>query len=218
MVTLEIPADQLYAIAAGDRVIAVDGQAVGPITVESGLNATGVNGVKTVYDSPSGAARYLYPDAVGTAVTVERGAVEPERKQRKRPTSVIIRRYGFPLVRDRATDCYRTEDGRYQIWYNEGYLTSCEAPHPVRLSEESRARILENRHRRIIPWEATWAARNDKSGYLCPGGAEHEYARWVIWDFDTDDYVNCDVGGFDTLAEAARELASEIGAGGHADA
>lgn len=185
--TLTLTLDQL---AAGDVIVAIDDRKLDiPVVVASPLGATGVAGVETFYDSPAGVARYLYRDVVSRAVTVEREpeqeipAAKPARKTRRKPAKVVIRRHGIPLERGEDS-IYRTEDGRYEILLNPGYITLCEAPHNVRAGEGS---------------------------YRCPGNIEHEYSRWVIWDTVTDDYLLGADGGFDTFGEAARVVSALYG-------
>jgi hypothetical protein len=174
----------LQTVRAGDRVVAIDGENLdSPLTVEAPLGAGGAPGVKLVHESTAGVEWYLYPGEVMEAVTIERDAPgQPKRKTtRRRPDAVTIRRFGIPLVRG-GDGIYRTEDGRYQIFLHDGYVTHCFDPHPVRTSRE------------------------EGGGYLCPGGQEHAYSLWVIWDITIDDYMR-DTDGFETFGEAARVLA-----------
>ena len=87
-----------------------------------------------------------------------------------------IRRYGTPLVRQ-PNGAYHTEDGRYEVTSDSGYLTMCDNPHPIR------------------------------NGGYCHGFAEHTYTRWHIWDLHKHDYAFGDSPGeYGSFKEAAESL------------
>ena len=91
-----------------------------------------------------------------------------------------IRRYGTPLVRQ-PNGVYLTEDGRYEVTSDDGYLTWCDSPHPVKTGR--------------------------RSGYYCEGGEQHTYTRWHIWDLEEDEYAFGDSPGeYDTFKDAAEAL------------
>lgn len=102
-----------------------------------------------------------------------------------------IRKYGTPLVRQ-PNGVYLTEDGRYEVTSDDGYLTTCDNPHPVR-------------------GKKGWGAQPNRQGYYCEGGADHYYTCWHIWDLELDDYAFGDSpGAYETFKEAAEALTREL--------
>ena len=98
-----------------------------------------------------------------------------------------IRKYGTPLVRQ-PNGVYLTEDGRYEVTSDNEYLTICDNPHPVR-----------GKH---------------GTGYHCPGGEEHYYNRWHIWDLWLDNYAFGDSPGeYATFGDAAGALDGYLNGG-----
>lgn len=96
-----------------------------------------------------------------------------------------IRRYGTPLVRQ-PNGVYLTEDGRYEVTSDDGYMTTCDNPHPVRGKKYERS-------------------------YYCEGGEEHYYTRWHIWDLEAGEYAFGDgPGAYETFREAAEALTREL--------
>lgn len=96
---------------------------------------------------------------------------------------------------------YKTEDGRYRVFEDTEFLTSCDEPHPVRLKRSE--------------WTSEWSYETGQmevtKGYQCPGGETHNYTRWSIWDDVEDDYAFDDgPGAYLTLAEAGYGLAKGI--------
>lgn len=118
MQTLTVHRANLDAIRTGDRITALDGHPLTvPHVVEQPLGRTDVPGIKLVHDSP--VDWYLYPDHVWGHVTVERD---------DRIRAARVGRYAVPLTRQ-PDGSYRTDDGALEIFYNEGYLTSCDERH-----------------------------------------------------------------------------------------
>lgn len=75
----------------------------------------------------------------------------------------------------------------------EEAVTFCEDSHPVRLARRPE-------HYQGEPWERQIAIRAGKRGYLCPGGMEHTYPVWVVFDANNDRRPNA--GAFDVYKEA----------------
>lgn len=106
---------------------------------------------------------------------------------------VTIRRYGTPLVRQ-PNGVYLTEDGRYEVTSDDGYMTTCDNPHPVRGRKLGYGGVLSSHQ-----------------GYYCEGNADHYYTRWHIWDWELDEYAFGDSpGAYETFGEAAQELTREL--------
>lgn len=104
-----------------------------------------------------------------------------------------IRKYGTPLVRQ-PNGVYLTEDGRYEVTSDDGYMTTCDNPHPVRGRKLGYGGVLSSRQ-----------------GYYCEGGETHYYTRWHIWDLKLDDYAFGDSPGeYETFKEAAEALTREL--------
>ncbi|GIH95388.1 hypothetical protein ACFFMN_23935 [Planobispora siamensis] len=184
MATLILERDQLHQVRAGDRIVAIDDyRPTRALTVEAPLGVTPVPGIKTVAPAGSRVEHYLYPDIVWRSVTVERPALAA-RQRNHRTGARVFRRYALPLVQPRPGGPYVTEDGRYEISYNDDFATTCDAAHPVRLA--------------------------GGAGYYCPGARTHHYGRWVIWDNTRQDFLAIDQGdGYTSLAGAAEAVAQQ---------
>lgn len=75
----------------------------------------------------------------------------------------------------------------------EEAVTFCEDSHPVRLGRNPE-------HYQGEPWERRVAINTGKRGYLCPGGMDHTYPVWVVFDAADDRKPNVDC--FDVYSEA----------------
>jgi hypothetical protein len=72
----------------------------------------------------------------------------------------------------------------WRVKREEG-TTFCENPHPVRLGRNPQ------------PSAKTYSERNTaiaygKKGYLCPGGEEHSYPVWIVYDANDEDQSSSD--------------------------
>lgn len=72
-------------------------------------------------------------------------------------------------------------------------VTFCEEPHPVRLGRNPRHYDNEPSDRRM-------AINDGRKGYRCPGGEEHLYPVWIV--YDAHDERRSNAGIFDRYAEA----------------
>jgi hypothetical protein len=72
--------------------------------------------------------------------------------------------------------------------------TYCEAPHPVRLGRDTE-------HYQGEPFERRMAINDGAKGYKCPGGCEHSYSIWVVYDANDD---RARTEACDTYQEAVR--------------
>ena len=107
---------------------------------------------------------------------------------------------------------YVTQDGKYLVTQGFAY-TECDEPHPVRLGKDRRQGIREDlarytRNYVVIRWggDAVAAVENCRPGYFCPGGVEHAYVSWGVWDIEKNDYVSPGAIHFDKKSEAAEFL------------
>lgn len=107
---------------------------------------------------------------------------------------------GLLLVSD-GKGHWATADGRSGVQREYG-LTTCDGPHPIRLSPSVRSTILAQTA--AYPYEASWAAIRGAKGYRCPGNAEHPYPIWTVWH---DGWFIEDGGIFPTMREALDRLA-----------
>lgn len=87
-----------------------------------------------------------------------------------------------------------TEATRWTIQKEEA-VTFCDDRHPVRLGRTSE-------HYQGEPWERKWALDSGKKGYLCPGGMDHTYPVWVV--FDANHPQNVNAGVFDEYRLAVK--------------
>lgn len=120
------------------------------------------------------------------ALYAQRGPAEVARR---------ITRHGVRLLKPaEGSRVYRTEDGRFEIAWSYGYITECEASHPVRYTPEMIAHALSDREGWDTPHRGTMNMSHDarqqirrdlaegRRGYLCEGGDEHYYGMWELTD------------------------------------
>lgn len=86
-------------------------------------------------------------------------------------------------------------DPRFVIQRSE-CVTFCEEQHPVRLGRSPQ-------HHQDEPWNRKMAINEGKKGYLCPGGEQHLYPVWTVYDEANESAPNVDT--FDTYREAVAE-------------
>lgn len=72
-------------------------------------------------------------------------------------------------------------------------MTFCEDAHPIRLGKNPE-------HYPGEPWERDEAIRRGARGYRCPGGHEHLYPVWIVYDAAHPNESNR--GTFDVYMEA----------------
>ena len=102
-----------------------------------------------------------------------------------------------------------SEDGRWEVKYDDDFTTECDRAHPVRLTTELRTLVSERPW--LWPVEAVEAVRARKAGYLCPGEQEHPYGRWHIWDHARRDYlVGSGPGAYESFTAAVHDLARYV--------
>lgn len=105
---------------------------------------------------------------------------------------------------------YVTLDGHYEVYADNGHTTWCDHEHPVRITDRDRAAFRATvaeygRHRALLLWGDTGRAIEDgRKGYLCPGGAEHNYTQWIAWDPKND--RDLDTYWTDNATDAAAQL------------
>jgi len=75
----------------------------------------------------------------------------------------------------------------------EEAVTFCEDSHPVRLGRRAE-------HYPGELFERKMAIDEGKKGYLCPGGMDHTYPIWVVFDANHPDRSNA--GAFDEYQSA----------------
>lgn len=92
---------------------------------------------------------------------------------------------------------------------DDTFQTECDDPHPMRFSKQEirdwHALSPFERDRRFSH-EYNWAMRNDKRGYMCPGGELHYYSMWTV--MINGDWTE-DMG--ETFAQARAVLEDAIG-------
>lgn len=116
----------------------------------------------------------------------------------------VSKQYGVKLISD-GTGSWVTEDGRYQVYRDDAYMTECEEPHPVKLPRDE--------------WTSEWdydkGEMRTVKGYQCQGGAWHNYTRWNVWDKEApglggDFAFGNSPGAYLTFKAAAEDLAAEL--------
>lgn len=169
--TLTLTHAELSRVRRGDRLTGIDGRTVsyrvtGPYGPVSGVGtALGIPMERT----DNGITLNLYPDThVERTITIER-TVRP-----------VTRTIGG-VVFTHTDGEWRADNGRYVIEYTEAGVTTCEFPHPVKLS-------------------------NGK-GYLCPGQESHYYKQWMAADTNSGEL---DPDFSDSFKDAANTVVTWI--------
>jgi hypothetical protein len=124
----------------------------------------------------------------------------------KRPTRRTFEGITFIKQDDGS---WQTEDGEWTIGYVDDFETECDAPHPVKISAETRAAFwADSEWDRNTKWDfdIATAIRDGKKGYYCEGGKPHFYALWVAGDTGGSDVVNRE----EAFVDSARHLARFI--------
>lgn len=173
MTTLTLTRDQLGQLRKGDKVTAIDGRAV-EYTVAAKLAPIHHGGPLAVALHLAGRVEpvNLYPDThMADVVTVER----------KEPRTVLRHFGDLTLVKHGDRD-WRSEDGRWQIAYEEAGVSDCHSPHPI-------------------------SAGRGRTGGYCPGHESHYYSMWCGGLVGNKDDV---LLYGDTLAEVANALADHL--------
>lgn len=218
MTALTIPGRRLRdLVRPGDRIVAIDGSAKEPPLIVHGDPFQRAGAIRLVNPLGTATVWNLYPDTqVRDEVVVERD--EPERTTPEplpaelpanSPHRLAVRSLpgGVRLLSD-GDGFWASDDGRWQVHVNDGYLTECENPHPVRLTAALAKAVRENPN--LFPEEAQEAVWGVRPGYRCPGGHEHSYSLWVVWDETRGDYLGGDAGGFTTFTDAYRALVRHL--------
>ncbi|MFD8654975.1 hypothetical protein [Streptomyces mirabilis] len=209
------------AVRPGDLLTAIGHITLTPMTIDREPVA-GELTTTLHLQAPKGSSiewqRYIEP---GVQVTVDR----PEPKaavQAKRKREVTyprrVRFHGVPLLQQyKGEQYYLTEDGRYAVQYDEGYITECEVPHPVRYSKEIVEAAFTDGYTPgySLPWEARQQIRYDvnqgRMGYYCEGGAEHTYGMWELQEMGPDGTYIDTVSRTDSMRDILRGLPAEYG-------
>jgi len=95
------------------------------------------------------------------------------------------------------------KDGRFRIESDEDNITECENEHPVRITPAIVKSVREQT--RLWCQAARFAVADGQRGYLCPGGQEHNYTTWHVWDDEKGDFVGGD-SGFPSFTAAAKHF------------
>lgn len=192
----------------GDRLTGIDGVTIKPMKIDQ-MPVAWDNGTTVLHlEAPKGSQiewqRYLDP---GQTVTVERAEPQGEARAPRAKREVryprSVRLHGVRLLQQyQGEQYYLTEDRKYAVQYDEGYMTECDGPHPVRYSPKVIAHALSNKGGTDTEFSATmnmsWELRQQirydlsqgRKGYLCPGGKEHSYG---MWELHTMDPANSDI-------------------------
>lgn len=218
MSVLTLAPTETERLQAGDRIVALDDTHLTPAHIVA-APASPDGTVPLINLIGSGTTWRLYPDSqIAQSLTIERDdpAPAPPRRPFRRT------RHGLTLVRV-DEERWITEDGRYVVDRQGGYLTECEHPHPVKLTagrrEAIRAAIAysESQARQNFGDAAVDAVRAHKAGYVCEGGQEHEYALWTAWPADTTGQIAAGgdpvTGRNDKLDDTWQELANHLARG-----
>ncbi len=218
MATITIPRSQIADVRTGDVIVAIDGHPTRrQLTVQAPYTrlAYGAHGVRLVNPLGTATEWVLYPDTqVEENITVERRDVAPATPMvpAAAPAPVAPKpqrrtKHGLTLVG--GAGYWVTQDGRYVVQINDGYLTFCDEAHPVRFTPKLRAEVLRRPH--LYP-DAVFPASTGARGYRCPGGAEHSYERAVIHDNEVGDYPvwSEGSGGYDGVDDAWAALAAHL--------
>jgi hypothetical protein len=221
--TIELGPDELDQIRPGDRITAVNGILIprGPVIVTRALSvlSTGSTpsiGIRTAHHTPAN----LYPDStIDRGLTVERDVVvapqptpAPAAPAAPQPRTITRTVNGVKLHSDGQGGWF-TSDRRFEIRLGYGGTTECEADHPVRLTPDL-IKQAQNNPATVWAQPILEAVREGKRGYQCPGGSEHTYNAWQVWDLKRGDYaLNGDLSYCESWADAAEMLTEAIASG-----
>lgn len=198
MPTLTLPVRE---VRKGDVITAVDGYALPETRTALDGYVTDHTGVP-VRNEAGGPAEWWMYEGNHEAVTVEREEPNP-RPQRKARRSVVP---GVWIVAE-GDGRWVSEDGRWSIERDDGNVTECQGPHPVRLTRD----MIDSARReptRLGSDAILSLAGRDARGYLCPGMQEHTYTTWGVWDVERDDYLGS--SGNRSFTEALELLAAHL--------
>jgi hypothetical protein len=169
--TLTLSSDRYSELRPGDVITALDGHPLPePALVTATLRPIGGGTAMGVLLQPVGSTeRYLYQDSL-CVVTVERP--EPGPKPKRMGTRIV------DGVRFTSDGQGTWTAGPWSIAEDDA-LTTCENPHPVKLTPALVEWARVNPGQRGAT-EIQWAAARHARGYVCPGHATHLYrAGWI---------------------------------------
>jgi hypothetical protein len=103
-----------------------------------------------------------------------------------------------------------TEDGRFEIQYDDDFETECDAPHPMRVSQSDIKRYRQHGHQHGHGNDPAFKAiRDGRKGWLCEGGEIHFYGQWVAGTVGDVDVIT----RTDTLKDAMQDVAHFVQTG-----
>lgn len=230
MTTLTVARDRLTEdLRPGDEITAIDDTPLdAPLRVEDPHGQTRPGGrpaIRLHNRLASGTTWNLYPDShVAATVTITRPTPTPAAPTAEPPTGpaasapnaapaqprrVQTRRFGSLVLHNRGRTAWATADGRHGVSHQRVGYTTCDEPHPVRISAEMAAAARAHPHRGWA-YPILRALAEGKSGYACPGGQEHEGPwGWIPWSDD----AGVDMAAHavcDTFRAAAEALAQAL--------
>lgn len=103
-----------------------------------------------------------------------------------------------------------TEDGRFEIEYDDTFETECDHAHPMQVTQSDIRRYRQHGHQHGNGNDPAFQAiREGRKGWLCEGDEIHFYGQWVAGTVDDGDVIT----RTDTLKDAMQDVAHFVRTG-----